>query len=102
MTYLKMIELRKMAVGSGIKFYEKLSREELTKKLKLDEKKVCKPSNAKPVWVEDEDNDCLIWCKSQYACGKLLNKDVPLIKHYIKTGKTLINHDGNRLKLSFA
>ena len=90
-----------MAVGTGIKYYMKLSREQLTNALKLDEKKVCKSSNSKAVWVEDEDNDCLIWCKSQYACGKLLNKDVTLIKHYIKTGKTLINCDGNRLKLSF-
>ena len=71
MTYLKMSELRKMAIGSGIKFYYNLSREELTKALQLDENKVCKPSNAKPVWIEYENDGCLIWCKSQYECGEL-------------------------------
>ena len=100
MGYLKLSELRKMAIGSGIKFYYNLPKDELTKALNLDEKIVCKTPNAKPVLIEYEDGLSL-WCKSQYECGKFLGKETSFISYHVKTKKPL-KHNGETVKISFA
>ena len=94
-----MSELRKIASKSKIKFYYYLSREELTKALNLDEEKVCKPSSAKPVWIDYEDGLSL-WCKSQYECGKYLGKDTSFVSYHAKLKKPL-THNGETIKISF-
>ena len=95
-------ELQKMAVGKKIKYYMKLSKRELAKALNLDEKLVCKPSNAKEVLITNVETKVVTRCKSIYQCSKMLKKNNGSIQYYIKCGNEFKDEDGNKLILSFA
>ena len=95
-------EIRKRAVGKKIKNYMKLSKTDLVKKLNLDEKIVCKPSNAKGVLITNLDTQAVTRCKSIYQCSKILEKNHGSIHHFLKCGNSFLNKNGNKVILSFA
>ena len=95
-------EIRKMAVGKKIKNYMKLSKTDLVKALNLDEKIVCKPSNAKEVLITNVETQVVTRCKSIYQCSKMLKKNNGSIQYYIKCGNEFMDVNGNKVKLSLA
>ena len=101
-SYMTLQEIRKMAVGKKIKNYMKLSKTDLVKKLNLDEKIVCKPSNAKEVLITNVETQVVTRCKSIYQCSKMLKKNNGSIQYYIKCGNEFMDVNGNKVKLSFA
>ena len=101
-TYITLQELRKLAVGKKIKYSQKLSKTELVKALNLDERLVCKPSNAKEVLITNADTQVVTKCKSIYQCSKLLKKNAGLVHYYIKCENEFVDNDGNKVRLSFA
>ena len=100
--YMTLRDLQKMAVGKKIKYYMKLSKTELIKALNLDEKIVCKPSNAKEVLITNVETQVVTRCKSIYQCSKMLKKNNGSIQYYIKCGNEFMDVNGNKVKLSFA
>ena len=100
-TYITVQELRKMAVGKKIKYSQKLSKIELVRALNLDERVLCKPSNAKEVLIINVDTQVVTKCKSIYQCSKVLDKNSGLVYYYLKCGNEFVDKDGNKVRLSF-
>ena len=101
-TYMTVQELRKMATGKKIKHLLKLSKIELVKALNLDERLVCKPSNAREVLITNVDTQVVTKYKSIYQCSKALDKYPGLVHYYLKCGNEFVDKDGNKVRLSFA
>ena len=101
-TYMTVQELRKMATGKKIKHLLKLSKIELVKALNLDERLVCKPSNAKEVLITNVDTQVITKYKSIYQCSKVLGKYSGSVRYYLKCGNEFVDKDGNKVRLSFA
>ena len=101
-TYMTVQELRKMATGKKIKHLLKLSKIELVKALNLDERLVCKPSNAREVLITNVNTRVVIKYKSIYQCSKALDKKYGSVHYYVKCGNEFVNKDGNKVRLSFA
>ena len=99
---LTLTEIRKMAVGKNIKFAGKLSKEELAKKLNLDEKLWKRPSNAKEVFITNVDTQVVTKCKSIYQCSKILDKKYNMVHYFANCGNPFVDKDGNKIRLSFA
>ena len=95
-------ELRKMAVGKKIKYAQKLLKIDLVKALNLDERLVCKPSNAREVLVTNVDTQAVIKYKSIYQCAKALGTYPGSVQYYIKCGNEFVDKDGNKVRLSYA
>ena len=100
--FLTLAEMRKMAVGKNIKFAGKLSKEELGKRLNLDEKLYKKPSSAKEVLITNVDTKVVTKCKSIYQCSKVLGKRYGSIHYFVNCGNAFVDKDGNKVRLSFA
>ena len=106
--FLTLAEIRKMAVGKNIRFSNKLSKEELAKKLNLDEKLWKRPSdvsnssNAKEVLITNVDTQVVTKCKSIYQCAKVLGKRYGSVHYFVNCGNAFVDKDGNKVRLSFA
>ena len=101
-TYMTLRELQKMAVGKKIKYYYKLSKIELVKALNLDERLICKPSNAKEVLITNVVTQVVTKYKSIYQCSKALGKYPGSVCYYLTYGNEFVDKDGNKVRLSFA
>ena len=99
---LTLQEIRKMAVGKNIRFSNKLSKEELAKKLNLDEEVYKRPSNAKEVLITNVDTQVVTKCKSIYQCAKMVGKRHGSARYFVNCGNTFVDKDGNKVRLSFA
>ena len=98
-TFMTLEQLWKIG---KIKNYGKLSKKELVKELGFDENIVCRPSNAKPVWIENIDNEEITLCESIYRCAKVLNKRLSSVQYFIRTGRQFKDDNGHSIILSLA
>ena len=101
-TYMTVQELRKMATGKKIKYYYKISKIELVKALNLDERLVCKPSNAREVLITNVDTQVVTKYKSIYQCSKALDKYPGSVRHHLTCGNEFVDNDGNKVRVSYA
>ena len=91
-----------MAIGKKIKNTHKFSKEELAKKLNLDEKLWKRPSNAREVLITNVDTQVVTKCKSINQCSKAVGKSFGSVHYFANCGNVFVDKDGNNVRLSFA